>query len=84
MLCIKTYLEKLKEIDMYDSSTIIVMGDHGFSKYLDGCVFIKLPYQTQDQVVIDNRPDIYADFQATILEIIGYDRYEDYGRSWID
>lgn len=84
MLCIKTYLEKLKEIDRYDDSTIIIMGDHGFLKYLDGCVFIKLPNERHDEVVIDDEPRIYGDFQATILEMMEVDEYSEFGHSWLE
>lgn len=83
MLCIDTYLEKLKEIGRYDDSTIIIMGDHGVSKMHDGCVFVKMPNERHEGVNIDHSDKTYADFRATVIDMIGSDRHEEFGDSWV-
>ena len=80
MLCIETYLDKLKDIGMYDKSTIIIMGDHG--KTYDGCVFIKLPNERHEKVIINDEPMVYSGFQQTILDMIGANREELLAPSW--
>lgn len=84
MLCISTYFEKLKEIGRYDDCTIIVMGDHGDRYKHDGCVFVKLPNEHHDSVVLDHSEYVYSDFRATILDLIGSEEHEKYGSSWIE
>lgn len=80
MLCINTYFEELKKVGMYDKSTIIVMGDHG--RLFDGCVFIKLPDEKHDEVIINDDPKLYSGFQQTILDFIGAGRREILAPSW--
>lgn len=82
LLCIDKYLEDLKDIGMYDKSTIIVMGDHG--KLYDGCVFIKLPNEAHNEMQINNKPGVYDDFQATILDMIRAQNCDSFGNSWLE
>lgn len=84
MLCIDTYLEKLKEIGRYDDCTIIIMGDHGDINTHDACVFIKLSGETHDECIINHSKLVYDDFRATLLDIIGEPDYYHYGDSWIE
>lgn len=79
-LCIEKYLEDLKQIGMYDSSTIIVMGDHG--RRYDGCVFIKNKNERHDEVVEDDKMYTYCGFQGTILDIIGALNEDDFEYKW--
>ena len=82
LLCVKTYLDKLKEIGRYDDTTIIVMGDHG--KLYDGCVFIKMPGEEFDELRVDSKPRTYSGFQRTILDMIDAPDKEKFTESWID
>ena len=66
----------------YDKSTIIVMGDHG--KLYDGCVFIKLPNEAHNEMQINNKPGVYDDFQATILDMIRAQNCDSFGNSWLE
>lgn len=70
MVLIKEYLDYLKEIDKYDDSTIIIVGDHGFNT-VDSIYFIKHKNEKHDEMVVDSSPLTHAQFQDTVLEIIG-------------
>ena len=92
MLCIKTYLDDLKEIGRYDDCAIIVMGDHGkptdlsisFTdiKNADGAVFIKLPNEHHDKTVHNSYPGKYSQLMATMADLVGIDSTS-YGESLI-
>lgn len=83
MLCIETYLEKLKDIGRYDDSTIIIMGDHGEAGLHDGCVFVKMPNEEHETVYIDHTDKTYADFRATVIDMIGSENHDKFGDSWV-
>ncbi|MDO4966949.1 MAG: hypothetical protein Q4E51_09625, partial [Lachnospiraceae bacterium] len=70
MVLIKEYLDYLKEIDKYDDSTIIIVGDHGFNT-VDSIYFIKHKNEKHDEMAVDSSPLTHAQFQDTVLEIIG-------------
>lgn len=65
------YMEQLKALGVYDSSTIFITADHGDSDIFIGetknpIFFAKLPGQTGSMITSD-RPTITTDFWPTIL-----------------
>lgn len=70
------YLEKLKQIGMYDNSTIIITADHGSLGSIAGSdpqpiFFIKKQNEHHEELLFNDAPISELDFQATILELIG-------------
>ena len=80
------YIAQLKQIGVYDNSTIIIMSDHG-SAYDDSnpqpIFFIKKPYESHDAMQVNSAPISYEDYQATILFLAGLD-YSEYGKTIFD
>ena len=71
LIMVKEYFEELKKIDKYDSSSIIVMADHG--SYRDNhqpIFFIKRKGETHEGVVIDSREFKYHDFNKIIMSLV--------------
>lgn len=78
------YIEQLKALGIYDTSTIIIMADHGIDRSMPQPIFlIKLPNTIQERIQITAAPISHDDFLATILEILGQD-YTEYGTSIFD
>lgn len=69
MLLIRDYLEYLKAIDKYDDSTIIIVGDHGFSA-TDAIFFMKNKGESHDELIVDDKPITHTDFQNIVLDAI--------------
>lgn len=70
---LEEYFDQLKSLGLYDSSTIIIMGDHGNTtpEGFSSDFFIKRAGDNRDLMEINSAPVDYNDFQATILELIG-------------
>lgn len=81
MHIMETYLEKLKELDVYDNSTIIITSDHGGARDSQPIFFMKKANETHDTLVINEAPVSFIDFQATIAKVAGLD-YTQYGRAF--
>ena len=69
------YIEKLKQIDKYDDSTIIITADHGRLNSIVGydpqpILFIKRKGEHHSQMLVNDTPISELDFQATILELV--------------
>jgi len=79
------YFEQLKELNVYDNSTIIVIADHGswVGKDPQPIFFIKNKNERRDNMITNNAPISLDDMQATILSLLGND-YSDYGKSIFD
>ncbi|MEG2628297.1 MAG: arylsulfatase [Raoultibacter sp.] len=85
------YLNQLRELDLYDDATIIIMADHG-SWYLTDEVYepscpimiAKPPssssYASSDSLRISDVPASHLDFEATVAEAVGLDSAK-YGTS---
>lgn len=78
-LCMKivtAYVEKFKEIGVYDNSTIIVTADHGVH-YINGCapaMLIKPKGHTSNSITRNSAPGVLqTDLLPTILDSIGQD-----------
>ncbi len=68
------YIDKLKQLGVYDSSTIIITADHGQHETIDGIqpvFFIKRKDARQDALVINNAPVSAEEFLPTILKAAG-------------
>lgn len=66
------YVEQLKELGVYDNSTIIFTADHGNQR--EGAIFfLKQANETHDSLQFNNAPIDASDYQATILSFAGAD-----------
>lgn len=73
---VNKYFDRMKELGIYDNSTIIVMSDHGICYdhtdydhfYTDAIFFMKKPGETHDAVVRNHDEITHHDFQKIILE----------------
>lgn len=86
MKIIYAYMDHMKEAGVYESSTIIIAGDHG--RHENGNVetnpafLIKLPYETH-AIARNSAPIHFRNVSATIAELI-LDDYSEYGPSIYD
>lgn len=76
MVILNKYFDELKRLDLYDSSTIIVMSDHGLQ--LDKVdpqpiFFIKPANQIQDKMTVNSAPISSEDIMPTIIDAMGVD-----------
>ena len=67
MVYLREYLRQLKEIGVYDQSTIIVLADHGTWTYQQGMVLVKEAGRTGDQLTLNGAPIDYSDMLNTVL-----------------
>ncbi len=73
------YLDMIKELGVYDKSTIIITADHGADRYItdENCyqpVFLFKPKDTSNVIMtIDPSPISHDDLLSTILESAGID-----------
>lgn len=85
------YLNQLKELGVYDDSTIIIMSDHGswhLTEEIDdvSCPIMiakpaaTSPYASSGPMRISDVPASHLDFEATVIEAMGLDESE-YGTS---
>lgn len=83
------YLQLLMQTGTYDKSTIIFMGDHGKnpSREIDPqpMLLIKRAGETHDNMIVNNAPISFDEFQATVLSEAGisYDSAV-YGNTFFD
>lgn len=91
------YMEQMKELGVYDNSTIIILGDHGRppveieqsgKKYLESPIMTSLLIKTKNadraSLQIDSEAELSNDFfPASILEYAGID-HEKFGYSYND
>lgn len=69
MRLINEYLERLKVIDKYDDSTIIVVADHGFYE-TDSIFFVKRKGESHPEMKISDEELTHADFQDFVRDCI--------------
>ncbi len=83
---INNYVRQMKDADVFDNSTIIIMADHGIAepKGVPGnpTLIIKPPNSHGD-FSVSNAPITYADLLPTLMDILGEDGSK-YGRSIFD
>lgn len=69
---IDEYLTQLKALGVYDQASIIITADHGsFPSGLTPFLYLKRPGETHDQSPVNTAPIEFADFQATVMELVG-------------
>jgi hypothetical protein len=81
-----SYIERLKELDLYDSSTIIITADHGVHEDINGIqpiFFIKEAYADNDSLKESKAMVSVENFMPTIMNAAGYD-FSQYGRTVFD
>ena len=80
------YLNRLKEIGMYDNTSIIIMADHGLCPdgHLSSPIFLAKPANSTGTRTASNAPVCQMDFDATVLGFAGLNEDESYGRSAFD
>jgi len=72
MKIVAGYLEELKKVGLYDSSTIIVTSDHGDKENsMQVMYFIKEAGVTRDEMAVNSAPISHDDFLGTVLHNIG-------------
>ena len=89
------YLEQLKKNNLYDSTSVIIMADHGLNRSQRTAMdmwnievteesnpifFVKKKNQNQDELVIDEHAVSHDNFFATVMGVIGDDS-EKYGKA---
>lgn len=83
---VKAYIDKMKEAGVYDNSTIIIMSDHGY--YWDGVLTNPLimvkEVGAHKSFSISDAPVSHYDFQATIMQSLGNNQNQEYGKSMFD
>lgn len=87
MLMLDEYFNQLKSLGVYDSSTVIVMSDHGGEyKNCDPqpIFFIKPANQHFDNMQVNNAPVSSEDIMPTIMYHMGIDDYSEYGKRIYD
>lgn len=85
MSIVSTYIDSLKKADKYDSSTIIIMADHGKWGYAEyqPIFFVKNKNENHSDMQKTNAPVSYNDFMATIMYLTG-NEYSSYGTTIFD
>lgn len=83
MVIVEEYLEQLKELGVYDNSTIIVTSDHGSPRDSQVIFFMKKAGEVHDEMLVNKAPISLTDYQATIAEAAGID-HTPYGLSVSD
>lgn len=83
------YIDRLKEMGLYDDTTIIITADHSSwttdTEADDPQIvyFVKKAGESHATMEYNHAPISHDDFRATVLDIIGVN-YEKYGRSIFD
>lgn len=73
MVLLKEYFKQLKELGLYDSSTIIVTSDHGGPEAPQVIMYIKEKGETHDEMQVSDAPISLAELRATVMEYAGLD-----------
>ena len=71
-----SYIDKLKKLGIYDSTSIIITADHGVHETKDGIqpiFFVKRAGQTQEKIHISNAPISAEEFMPTLVALAGGD-----------
>ena len=85
LLLLNTYIDKLKAIGAYDSSTIFILADHGapgYSLKQKPLLMVKYANETNDALQISAAPLSFADLMPTFATIVSGNH--DYGKTIFD
>ena len=81
------YMDMMKEAGVYDSSIIVILGDHGQheigSPEINPAVLVKSPYESHDTLQYNSSPVHFRNVVATIAGTVTED-YSVYGPSVYD
>ena len=84
---LQRYMKQMKQLGVYESSTIIITGDHGKSEdmfspdtYKTTALFVKPAGSAEEPLKRSNKPLSHENFQATVLQAAGADT-ADFGKS---
>lgn len=80
MVIVEEYLNRLKELGVYDDATIIVTADHGGWRDSQVIFYIKEPGETHEVSPVTNAPVSFKEFLPTIAGAAGLNA-SDYGQS---
>ncbi len=83
MVIVEEYLNQLKALGVYDSSTIIITADHGEGFASQVLFYMKQPNETHDESPVTNAPVSFYEFLPTIAKAVGLDA-ESYGKTIYD
>ena len=83
LVALGVFFDELKELGVYDDAAIIISADHGYFECFQAVGMIKLPGQTQPEMVTTSAPVAQEDIMPTILSLLGAD-YSDYGTTLFD
>lgn len=76
---IETFINEMKDNNIYDSSTIIITADHGgLGLYQNPTVLIKKPNTTQDKYVTNDKPLDFTNLYATYIKSVSEDEEVEY------
>ncbi len=74
MKIIEAYLNRLKENNAYDNSTIIIMADHGFwyetNSRANPILYIKGANEKHDKMTVSNKQISFEDLSAAFIELL--------------
>lgn len=73
MFIMSAYFGMLKDMGIYDNSTIIITSDHGGPRDSQPILFVKKKNEMHDEMYINHAPVSFAEFQATIVAATGTD-----------
>ncbi|MDL2206363.1 sulfatase-like hydrolase/transferase [Eubacteriales bacterium OttesenSCG-928-N13] len=80
---INQYVAEMKAKGIYDSTTIIIMADHGYGDNVAGALnnptFIVKPANAHGEIAVSNAKTSLMDVRATVLDAFGID-YSAYGK----
>lgn len=80
------YIRQMKELEIYENATIVLMADHGATaegRISNPLLLIKQP-QATGPIAINEAPVCQGDYMATIMENLGLNQNDKYGRSAFD
>ncbi len=70
MKLVSKFLTKLKDIGVYDNSTIIIMADHGYLQLRQSPIFLVKGKADSHEFEIDDRQLAYTDLQSIFANIL--------------
>jgi len=81
MYIMTAYIDMLKNMGIYDNSTIIITSDHGGPRDSQPILFVKNKGERHNEMIISHTPVSFSEFQATIIDAAG-DNYLEYGMTF--
>jgi hypothetical protein len=83
------YMNQMRQLGIYDNTTIIITADHGQGNVLDSdkdsgipdrssrpILLVKTPYAQSDSMCVSNSPVSQMEIMPTIMDLVGADKTE--------